>query len=345
MKYGLIPTNLLERLALWTGKIPIPLLDALFGPIKTRSIMAGASLGVFEALRGGARTPADVATELHLDAGALELLMRTLVVCDYLVQQHDRFALSAMARRTMLKGAPMEMVGYMRFNYEQWEFMGHLEELVRTGRGVDFHKTMTSPDSWDAYQRGMLELARLQAPVIAAHVPVAAGATRLLDIAGAHGLIGAAICRRHPPLRSTVIDLPQALQHARLLASAEGITDVVEHREGDLLTSDYGADHDVIVLASILHHFVPETNVTILSRCREAMRSGGTLAIWDVEAAAPGSRVTSGDGAALFFKLTSTAGAYHGDVYAEWLRRAAFQDIKVVRPVTTPGNVLVTARR
>ena len=146
-------------------------------------------------------------------------------------------------------------------------------------------------------------------------------------------------------LRSTVIDLPQALQHARVLASAEGITDVVEHREGDLLTSAYGTDHDVIVLASILHHFVPETNITILSRCRDAMRSGGTLAIWDVEAAAPGSPVTSGDGAALFFKLTSTAGAYHGDVYAAWLQRAAFRDIKVIRPVTTPGNVLVTARR
>ena len=40
MKYGLIPTNLLERVALWSGKVPVPLLDALFGLVKTRSIMA-----------------------------------------------------------------------------------------------------------------------------------------------------------------------------------------------------------------------------------------------------------------------------------------------------------------
>jgi hypothetical protein len=307
--------------------------------------MAGASLGVFEALRDRARTPADIAAELHLDADALQLLLRTLVVCEYLVQQDERFALSGMARRTMLKGAPMEMVGYMRFNYDQWEFIGHLEELVRTGRGVDFHKTMRSPESWESYQQAMLELARLQAPVIASHVPVPSSASRLLDVAGSHGLIGAAICRKHPPMRSTVIDLPQALPHARLLAAREGIVDIVEHREGDLLTAPYGADYDVVVLASILHHFVPETNVSILARCREAMRSGGTVVIWDVEAPVPGTRVTSGDGAALYFKLTSTAGAYHGDVYGEWLTRAGFRDVHIVRPMTTPGNVLVTAKR
>src|SRR3954464_9186403 len=99
MKYGLIPSNFLERVALWSGKIPIPLLDALYGPIKTRAIMAGASLGIFEALRHDARSPADVAAELHLNAEALELLMRTLVVCEYLVQHDERFALSPMARR------------------------------------------------------------------------------------------------------------------------------------------------------------------------------------------------------------------------------------------------------
>jgi 2-polyprenyl-3-methyl-5-hydroxy-6-metoxy-1,4-benzoquinol methylase len=344
MKYGLIPSNFLERVALWTGKIPTPLLDALYGPIKTRAIMAGASLGIFEALRGDARTPAELATELHLDAGSLELLMRTLVLCDYLVQQDSRFALSAMARRTMLRGSPMELVGYMRFNYEQWGFIAQLETLVRTGRGVDFHKTMTSPESWAAYQRGMLEIARLQAPVIAAYVPVPAGATRLLDIAGSHGLIGAAICRKHPPLRSTIIDLPQALVHARPLAAEEGIGDIVEHREGDLLSADYGREHDVVVLASILHHFVPETILSILARCRQALRSGGTVAIWDVETPAPGSRVTSGDGAALFFRLTSTAGAYHGTQYGAWLESAGFGQIKIVRPMATPGNVLVTAR-
>jgi len=345
MKYGLIPTNLIERLALWSGKLPVPMIDALFGPIKTRAIMAGVSLGVFESLRDGRHTASAVAARLQLDADALELLMRTLVMCDYLEQHGNEFALSSLARQTMIEGAPMELVGYMKFNYEQWDFIGHLEEMVRTGRGVDFHETMTSPESWQHYQQGMLEAARFLAPVLASRVPVPKGATAMLDLAGSHGLLGAAICRRHPPMTSTVLDLPQAIPHARELARREQITDVVTHREGDLLAGQYGSNYDVVLAANILHHFAPETNVTIIGRIRDAMRPGSTVAIWEIEAPRRGSPVTSGDGAALYFRLTSTAATYHGGEYAEWLTAAGFQDVRIARPLTTPGSVLITGTR
>ena len=69
------------------------------------------------------------------------------------------------------------------------------------------------------------------------------------------------------------------------------------------------------------------------------------MAIWEIEAPRSGSRVTSGDGVALFFRLVSTAGAYHGNQYADWLRQAGFERIRVARPALSPGNVLVSARR
>jgi hypothetical protein len=344
MKYGLIPTSIVERIALWSGKVPVPMVDALFGPLKTRAIMAGVQLGVFEAMRDGKHAAADLAARLSLDADALEMLLRGLVVCDYVVQRGDRFALSPLARRTMIAGAPMELTGFLRFNYAQWEFIEHLEDLVRTGRGLDFHETMTSPERWRDYQRGMLEAARFDAPIVAARVPVAKGARSVLDLAGSHGLYGAMICRRHPPMRSIVIDLPQAVAHARANARAEGLDDVVTHRDGDLLTADLGRDHDVVLLSNILHHFVPERIVFILQRARAAMKNGGTVAIWEIEAPKKGSRVTEGDGAALYFRLTSTAGAFHGDQYAEWLGQAGFSSVRITRPALSPGNVLVTAR-
>lgn len=344
MKYGAIPTTVIERLALLSGKLPIPVIDALFGPLKTRAIMAAVRLGVFEAMREGEHDADGLARRLGLDAGALELLLRGLVVCDYLVQRGSRFALSPLARRTMLDGAPMELAGYMRFNYRQWEFIGHLEELIRTGRGLDFHQTMTDEESWRDYQLGMLEIARLEADVLAARVPVRRGAASLLDLAGSHGLLGAAICRRHPPMRSTVIDLPQAVTHAQELARTESLSNVVSYREGDVTTADLGRGHDVVLLSNILHHFDVERSRTILERVRAALRADGTVAIWEIEAPKRGSKVTSGDGSALFFRLTSTAGAYHGDDYAGWLRDAGFRRVTIARPATAPGKVLVSAR-
>jgi hypothetical protein len=301
---------------------------------------------VFEAMREGEHTPAALATALHLDPDTLELLLRGLVVCDYVRQRPgNRFALSSLGRRSMIAGAPMEFVGFMRFNYRLWEYIEHLEDLVRTGRGVDFHETMTDADSWRDYQRAMLERARFDAPIIASRVPVRKGAESLLDIAGSHGLLGAAICRRHPPMHSVVLDLPQALSHARALASAERIDDVVTHREGDLFSSDLGSNHDVVLLFNILHHFTEDQILSILERVRAATAGGGTVAVWEIEAPKRGSRATAGDGVALFFRLTSTAGAYHGDQYAEWMRRTGFDRVMIVRPAMSPGNVLVTARR
>src|SRR5688500_9562070 len=104
MKYGVIPTNPLERLALWAGKVPVPALDVLYGIMKARAIMAGVRLGIFEAMREGEHRAEDLAARLRLDASCLELLMRTLVLCEYLEQRPGGFALSKLGRRTMVRG-------------------------------------------------------------------------------------------------------------------------------------------------------------------------------------------------------------------------------------------------
>ncbi len=82
----------------------------------------------------------------------------------------------------------------------------------------------------------------------------------------------------------------------------------------------------------------------ILARARRATRPRGTVAIWELEAPKAGSRASEGDGVALYFRLISTAGAFHGDEYARWLREAGYADIRIARPALSPGNVLVTGR-
>lgn len=345
MKYGVIPENLLERLALAAGKVPLPLLDAIYSLMKARSLMAGVRLGLFEALRDGARTAAEVAASRGLDAECTGLLLRMLTFAGYMRQKGDRFSLARLGRQSLIAGSPLELRGYIEWNYTQWDFVAHLEELVQTGRGLDFHETMTDPAQWADYQRGMLELARFDAPILAARVPVRKGARRLLDIAGSHGLLGAAICRRHPPMRSVVLDLPRAVEAARELAREAGVDDVVEHRAGDLHTADFGTDQDVVLLSNILHHFRPDANVAILRRAQACLAPEGTVAIWEIERPDRGAKAGAGDGAALFFRLTSTAACYSGKEYAGWLAEAGFTRVRIERPVLSPGGVLVTGRR
>ena len=346
MRYGVLPSNPLEYLALAAGKVPVPAIDSLVSLMKTRAIMAGVKLGVFEALADGPLPPAAIAAARSLDPESCTLLLRALVFCGYLEQQGGSFALSPLGRDTMLPGAAQDFRGYLLWNYTQWDLVQGLETLVATGRSLDFHHTLEDPQAWANYQRAMSEFAREDAPRVARQVPVRPGARRLLDLAGGHGAFGAAICRRHPPLRSVVIDLPAALDSGRALSREMGHGELVEHRAGNLLTDDLETGQDVVVLSQILHHFRSDQNLAVLRKVWTALEPRGTVAIWEIEAPdAKSQKADLGDGAALYFRLTSGARSYHGENYAAWLREAGFQQIRLRRPLLSPGGLLLTARK
>jgi hypothetical protein len=344
MNFGIIPETFLERVVVRLGLAPVPLIDLLFGSMKTRMIMAGVTLGIFEALRERPRTVADLANSLQLDRDALDLLLRGLAHVKYLQQKQSVYELSPLARRTMLANAPRSLTGYARWNEIQWRFLEQLEELIRTGKGVDFHWSLSDEEDWKDYQQAMLETARFDAATLARLVRVPKGATRLLDLGGSHGLLGAAICRRYPPMRSTVVDLPRAIEHGRALARKTGHIDVVDFRAGDLL-SDPLEESDTVLLSNVLHHFTPCQVTSLLSRVRRVLRPLGTVAIWEIEAAHPDAKVSHGDIVSLFFRLTSTSQTWHGTQYANQLRETGYSAIRVLRPRGAPGRVLVLAEQ
>ena len=345
MKYKVVPDTPDEAAALASGEFNLPTVDLMMPLLQTRSLMAGVRLGLFEALRGGARTATEVARELALDAEGVELVCRVLVCAGYLTRKDNQYELTELARKHMLRDAPLSLSGFAEFNYLSWEWIGQLEEVVRTGRGIHVHHTMKEESAWESYQRAMLEGARFEAPQAASLVPVKAGAVRLLDVGGSHGLIGAMICRLHPGLRSEVLDLPQAIEHDRKLAQEVGINDVVTHRAGDALTDDLGADYDVIFLGNIAHHFTSEQNLTLLRRAKEALTSGGTIAIWEAEQPGPEAEADIfGDAFALYFRLTSTSRVYTADEYAGWLSATGYEDVQVSRSPMCPWMVFIAGR-
>jgi 2-polyprenyl-3-methyl-5-hydroxy-6-metoxy-1,4-benzoquinol methylase len=344
VKFGPVPENLFERIALKAGKVPTPVLDVLFGPLKARVVMASVKLGIIDALAAAPATAAQLSASLHLNEECVEMLLRVLAHCEYLDYDGALFSLSSLARRTLAPGAPMDRRGYVEWNYTQWKILENLEELLRSGRGIELHDTLRDPDAWGHYQLGMMENARDHAPFLASKVPVPVGARSLIDLGGSHGLLGAAICRKHPPLRSTVFELDAALVSARELAKVEGIADVVCHKAADILRDDLGTDHDVALLTNILHHFSPEQNAVLLKKVQQALRPNGTVAIWEFERPKREAKVGGGDAVALYFRLTSSASAYHADEYRSWLQSCGFVAIRVVRSRLVPGYVLISAK-
>jgi len=336
MKLGGIPQSPLERLGKWLGLLPQPLLDTHIAMLLARTVMEGSRLGIFEALKDGPLTAGEIATRCGGEERATAKLLNALAGCEYLRFEEDRYALAPKTRKWLLPGALHDK---MLFQFLEWDFIKDIGEFVRTGKPLDMHAAMT-PEQWGLYQRGMRSATLSWAPEVAKRTPVPKGAKDMLDIGGSHGLVSVALCRRHPGLRSVILDLPAAIEHAAPLLAREGMGDRIVYQPGDALTDDLGSEAwDLVVVANLVHHFDDATNRALAKRIAKALRPGGVFVIQELyRQRSPDEAGQIGALLGLYFALTSESGTWSFEEMADWQREAGLAPRKPVKFVTAPGN-------
>jgi SAM-dependent methyltransferase len=346
MRFGVIAQSILDRVALATRLVPVPIIEATPPLLQARAIMVATKSGVFEALAAGPRDAPAIAAQCQADPRAMRKLLDGLVGTGYLRYAAGRYTLAPLSRRWLLRDSPRSIHDYMLFNYSQWEWIARLDEFLTDGQPIEFHREMT-PEQWDMYQRGMYCIARLTAPEVAWRVPVPRGAKEMLDIGGSHGLYSVAICRRHPGLRATVLDLPVAIEYAAPLLAREGMGDRVQHRAGDALTDDLGeARYDLVFIANLVHHFDNQTNRDLMRRIARALRPGGICVIQDgYHEANPQRAGQFGALGDLFFALTSAAGVWTFAEMAAWQRAAGLVPRRPIKLITGPNQGIQAAKK
>jgi SAM-dependent methyltransferase len=169
----------------------------------------------------------------------------------------------------------------------------------------------------------------------------------MLDLGGSHGHFSVALCRANPGLRSVVLDLPAAVEHAAPLLAAEGMGERVVHRAGDALTDDLGEQaYDLILAFSLVHHFDAETNRALAARCARSLRPGGLYVIGDLPRPDPSNGASAQDlFYDLYFALTSRSGLWSAEEMAGWQRAAGLTPRKPMRLVMGMGPILQVGER
>ena len=347
MRLGIIGEGLVERIIARTNMAPAPLLETQIAFCMARSIMAGVKLGIYDAIGTGASTAAEVAVACKTDRDATTKLMNTLVGCRYLRHRAGRYELTPKARKWLLRDSPNSIVDKLLFQYDEWDIVAKYEEYVATGQPLDVHGTLGDREAWARYQRGMRALASISAAEVAERLPVPPGATTMLDIGGSHGYYSVSACRRHDGLRATILDLPDAVEHAAPILAREGMGERVSHRPGNALADDLGHDTwDVIFLSQLVHHFTDEQNRVLMKRIAQALKPGGVCVLLD--ALRPSSPDASGAIGAvldLFFAATSRSGTWPLDTMQTWQRDAGLAVEKPIYLRTLPDCAMVVGRR
>lgn len=345
MRYGLIAENTLERAFLASGLVPTAMTEE-YGPAYARAIMVATERGMFDALAAGPLPTEAIAVASGTDVRATEKVLNLLVTMRYLKVRDGEYRLERHVRRWLLADVPGSIRDAVLMKRLEWRWIERLDTFIQDGLALDVHESMTA-EEWGLYQRGMRAQANVLAPLLGRAIPVPAGARSMLDIGGSHGYFSVVLCRRHPGLHATVLDLPGAVEHAAPLLAQEGMGDRVVLQAGNALTDDLGESvHDLILMFSLVHHFDDGTNRRLIAKSARALRPGGALVIGEVlRPASPGRGGQLGAFFDLYFSLISRSGTWTLAEMRSWQIAAGLVPRKPMRLRFARGVGLQVADR
>ena len=334
-----------ERLALAAGLIPTPLLETFEAMAMARAIMAGAALGIFDALAERPDDADGLARRLELDPQGTDILLVALHALGYVEERRGRYRNTPAIEKFVLPDSPRTVRAYLEdFNRDMWDEFSRVEEAVRTGETTGLHSRPADDPYWERYMRGLFDLTRLAGDDVARMIP-ARSPRRMLDLAGGHGGYAIAMCRRHPDLKVTIVELEGAARIGRQIVREQGMDDRIDYVVSDMFEADLGTGYDVATAFQILHHFDSDRNVELLTRAREALRDGGTIAVLEQERPPPGKRgSTIGALTGLLFYATSHARTYTAEELTTFIEAAGFDRVRERRSQRLPGHIVVTGR-
>ncbi len=122
----------------------------------------------------------------------------------------------------------------------------------------------------------------------------------------------------------------------------------VTYQPGNILTDEIGFEvYDVILLASVAHHFTAAENLAVAQKAFKALKPGGIFTIMEV--LRNDKIVFDGDmlGALgdFFFALSSTSGTWSLHEIMQWQKDTGFTPLKKASFLSIPGFVAVTGKK
>jgi 2-polyprenyl-3-methyl-5-hydroxy-6-metoxy-1,4-benzoquinol methylase len=221
-----------------------------------------------------------------------------------------------------------------------------LEDYVRTGKTLQLHNSVNEKE-WNLYQEGMRDLSITAAKDLAGKIPVPKDASLMLDIGGSHGLYSIELCKKHPNLKSTILELPGAIEAASAIAKRYDTTGRVGYKTGNALNDDLGSEqYDVIMINNVVHHFTAEQNHELAKKIAKALRPGGIYIIGEfIRAEKPGEGGVIGSASGLYFSVISASGNWSAEEMQSWQKNAGLKIEKPVTTITLPGWKMMIARK
>ena len=261
------------------------LIQMLTGRWIAHMISAAAKLNLADYLASGPLAPADIAARTGAHVNSLYRLLRGLASVGIFAEDaQGRFALTPLAE-PLRSGVPGSVHGAAIMLGEDWSLRvwGDLVASIQTGEPAfprlydmpAFEYFAKHPEIGRVFENAMTGFSALTIPAVLAAYDFS-GISTLVDVAGSHGSVLAAILQTYPQMRGILFDMPSVIPNAQKFLQSAGVAERCIFVGGDFFASvPDGAD--AYMTKHILHDWDDARCVTILKNCRRAMRPGGRV--------------------------------------------------------------------
>jgi hypothetical protein len=322
------------------------LVDTLEAYSRSRVVMTGVELSVFDAIGPDGNTTAAVATTVALDERLTHRLLRALASLGLCSYDGARWSLTAVGLELTSRESTglRELVLFSAT--DMWQLWTQLTAALRAGvppREVrPFDEFVGDATAYNRFEAQMRLAAQHYAPRVAAALPLGVQ-THVVDVGGGSGVLACAVLRQAPGASVIIADRAYARDNAAAYVRATLPTAWDDERirfvDADFFR-ELPAGADLYVLTKVIHDWDDPAALSILETCRRACRSRSQIAVYEralPERVAPGDKGFIGD---LNTWLLGGGSERTADELVNLLRTSGFAEVRV-QPLAR-HDVLVT---
>lgn len=327
--------------------------DAYVAGRQSAALAAGVRAGLFDAL--AATETGATFDELRADLGwsvrGLRSMLSALSGMGLVARTGSdpvRYACAPDASAYLTRDTPGSLAGLIDMEVDHFlSPRALLDALEKDDASVygdadpwDAHKA--DPERARAFTAAMHAVSERPAAGFADAVDLT-GIQRVLDVGGGSGALSIALCRAHPELRCTVLEIGAVCPITTEYVERAGLAERIDACEGNMFDEPLPRGYDAVLYSQILHDWGHDKGEALLRAARKALEPGGRVLIHeklvDDVADAPLANVL----VHLDMLVWTEGQQYSGRELHAMLERTGFEDVNVLP--TTGYWSAVTATR
>lgn len=340
--------SLIEKILLANDVIPHPFADASSSVGLGYALGTAVKLKITDALSMQPQDVKRIAANAKVSEIGCELILDCLDALGYVSREGNQFAFTKRGYKNLSADSPESFRYFILFCDYLYKGYAHLDETVRLGKRPDHNmlEEMTEYE-WELFSRAMIDISRTNVKEVCAKIPVEKGATKVLDLGGSHGQYSIELCKKHPQLKATIMDLPPVKKYADECIAKYQASQQVSFLSGDFMKDELPTGNDIILVFNIIHGLNAQENEILAKKAYAALNNGGIYVVLDqIKGIGGSSQLSKATTSYMALNLLHQAGGktYSEKEVAAFTSKVGFKTAEL-KKLNAPGFGVIVCRK